>query len=571
MGAATRDPERRWKGGIIPFVIHSQMTNVKTLREAIREIEKLTNLRFVQRVGEPQPEDDFIEFRNGQSPCHSPLGRVGKGKQPIFCVPGGSVAGFMHEIGHAIGLIHEHQRSDRNNFVTIQFNNVKPDPNIKSNFDLKPDSLNSNQYDFRSLMHYREDAFTHNGNPTIVPRTPGTGLDHSTTYTASDRAFINSLYPNLGVVRRSDSSTDPERTGDAREIATVSLGKSDLVTAIVDSSDAHKLLLLRWRVDASGGITRIADTHLEPAGRVSSISIAEGGGRLVTACRSSTGHLLLISWSTDDNALKRLRDSGTQAGDAMQVHIIRLTDRLFVTACRTDDKHNRLLLIAWRLDSDGSLHRLPGKSDTQAGEASDIAMTTIGTSPSGGHLVATAVRTTSGSGRVRVIIWDVHNDGSIDRLGDSGDQLGEASQLALVRALGKNHNLVLSGRSEHNELLLLTLSVSTNGQTVGRIADSHGLAGEIQRHALVARPYGALSATADSLGNLFLIKWRIDQEGRISRFGDSGDRQAGRAQMVNAVGISNDNAPVITPVRSGSNTLFLVSWDDLSSHGELTL
>ena len=56
MGAGTRDLERRWKGGIVPFVIHSQMTNVKTLRKAIREIEKLTNLRFVHRVGEPQPE-----------------------------------------------------------------------------------------------------------------------------------------------------------------------------------------------------------------------------------------------------------------------------------------------------------------------------------------------------------------------------------------------------------------------------------------------------------------------------------------------------------------------------------
>jgi hypothetical protein len=52
MGVATRDLERRWQGGIVPFVIHSQMTNVETLRKAIRKIEKLTNLGFVQRAVE---------------------------------------------------------------------------------------------------------------------------------------------------------------------------------------------------------------------------------------------------------------------------------------------------------------------------------------------------------------------------------------------------------------------------------------------------------------------------------------------------------------------------------------
>ncbi len=114
--------------------------------------------------------------------------------------------------------------------------------------------------------------------------------------------------------------------------------------------------------------------------------------------------------------------------------------------------------------------------------------------------------------------------------------------------------------------------VATYPASIWALIPLTGAAGAIVRNALVARPYGCLSAVSDSNQNLFLVKWSLDANGRLQRQGDSGDKQAGRAQIVNAVAVSQGgNAPVVTPVRSGRPSLLLVSWDDRPANGELIL
>jgi hypothetical protein len=210
---------------------------------------------------------------------------------------------FMHEIGQAVGLFHEHQRSDRDDFVRIFLRNVRP--GREGNFDLMPGSLNSDRYDFRSLMHYSSTGASANGRATIQPRVAGAVLNGSTSFTADDKAFLDAMYPTRPVVRRSDSSIDPQHAGDVREIAVTRIeGTSDLVTAVVDESDDNRLLLIRSRVDDRGGIRRIHDTHDQSVGRASSVSIAAVGGRIVTAFRGSTKNLMLIAWDVSGDEIR---------------------------------------------------------------------------------------------------------------------------------------------------------------------------------------------------------------------------------------------------------------------------
>jgi hypothetical protein len=70
-------------------------------------------------------EHDYVEFQNGQLACFSQEGRIA-GKQTIDLVVGCPVAGIVHEIGHVVGLVHEHQRPDRDSLVTPQLENVVP-------------------------------------------------------------------------------------------------------------------------------------------------------------------------------------------------------------------------------------------------------------------------------------------------------------------------------------------------------------------------------------------------------------------------------------------------------------
>jgi len=63
---------------------------------------------------------------------------------------------IAHELGHVLGFFHEHQRWDRDNFITVHYENIKP--GRSSDYDWIPRTnwvINSTPYDYRSIMHYR--------------------------------------------------------------------------------------------------------------------------------------------------------------------------------------------------------------------------------------------------------------------------------------------------------------------------------------------------------------------------------------------------------------------------------
>lgn len=57
----------------------------------------------------------------------------------------------IHELMHAIGQMHEQQRSDRDNYIEILYDNVPADQ--RRNFD-KEDTLDRTPYDVESILQY---------------------------------------------------------------------------------------------------------------------------------------------------------------------------------------------------------------------------------------------------------------------------------------------------------------------------------------------------------------------------------------------------------------------------------
>ena len=96
---------------------------------------------------------------------YSYVGQVG-GRQELSVVSWGNRQIIAHEIKHALGWTHEHQRPDRDSFVRVNHGNF--DTANRHNFT-KMGRKDGTAYDFESIMHYSSTAFSNNGQRTIDP------------------------------------------------------------------------------------------------------------------------------------------------------------------------------------------------------------------------------------------------------------------------------------------------------------------------------------------------------------------------------------------------------------------
>jgi hypothetical protein len=98
--------------------------------------------------------------------CEASEGMVG-GQQFIGGSINCSFAGTCHEMGHAIGLLHEHQRPDRNSYVVLTPANADK-PFLLGDFDFFADDFQMiGLYDYASVMEYPAFSFTKNNLPVL--------------------------------------------------------------------------------------------------------------------------------------------------------------------------------------------------------------------------------------------------------------------------------------------------------------------------------------------------------------------------------------------------------------------
>ncbi|KAL7727548.1 hypothetical protein ACLKA6_000105 [Drosophila palustris] len=157
----------RWPKGVVPYEIRGTFNarDMATIQGALDQYHRRTCIRFVPYAG----ERDYISIVSGNSGCWSSVGRVG-GKQEVNLQSPGCLSRpgtAIHELMHALGFLHEQNRMERDSFVAIQYRNIQSA--AKNNFDKAASTEAFGvPYDYGSVMHYSANAFSTNGQPTIV-------------------------------------------------------------------------------------------------------------------------------------------------------------------------------------------------------------------------------------------------------------------------------------------------------------------------------------------------------------------------------------------------------------------
>ena len=209
VNSATPPWVQKWLGGRVFYAFDSSATAAERANfvAACREWEKYANLRFAPRVAEP----NYILVKGTANASNSYIGMTG-GAQILNLADWADKFTAVHEIAHALGIIHEQSRPDRDTYVTINTANIQT--GMEGNFSIVNGALNQGPYDFDSVMHYYSTAFSINGQPTITANPGYTQFqnimgqsNHVSTLDASGMAQIYGLPQGIAIVNPAQGGT----------------------------------------------------------------------------------------------------------------------------------------------------------------------------------------------------------------------------------------------------------------------------------------------------------------------------------------------------------------------------
>ncbi|KAK3741423.1 hypothetical protein QZH41_003972 [Actinostola sp. cb2023] len=158
-----------WIDKIIPYEIHSSVHDIVSLiKDAFKFLSRNTCLKFVPRT----TQTTWIKFIRRVG-CWSYVGRRYKTGGPQEISLGDSCKLqpiVLHELMHALGFLHEHQRPDREKHVVVYWENIVSGRLVRYFEPYSADLVDSLgvDYDYHSTMHYFARDFSKNNKYTMT-------------------------------------------------------------------------------------------------------------------------------------------------------------------------------------------------------------------------------------------------------------------------------------------------------------------------------------------------------------------------------------------------------------------
>lgn len=176
------------------FLMVKDEDDVESIMGAIDEFHEKTCLVF--HPYDNKTDKNYVIFRGNQAGCWSSVGKQNKGQvinlQNPGCLSHGTI---VHEILHAVGFYHQQSTYDRDEFVKINWENIKPGTEHNFNkYDNRTVTNYKTEYDYNSVMHYSKKAFSQNGNETITPLKPGVEIGQRKSMSKKDIFKVRMMY-----------------------------------------------------------------------------------------------------------------------------------------------------------------------------------------------------------------------------------------------------------------------------------------------------------------------------------------------------------------------------------------
>ena len=198
MGLAIAGAQYRWPNRTIPYAFAPDLGCKDAAAAAIAHWNSKSCIRFVPRLAEA----DYVLLYRLPGYALADVGRCG-GEQKVGLGDSSTIGTIIHELGHAVGLWHEHCRNDRDHWVEIDLSNIPFGK--KGNF--APNKIagkavateDVGAYDYGSIMHYGERDFAiDKRDPTLKllkPLPAGVVVGQREGLSPGDIAAVEMMYP----------------------------------------------------------------------------------------------------------------------------------------------------------------------------------------------------------------------------------------------------------------------------------------------------------------------------------------------------------------------------------------
>ena len=187
-----------WPSRIVYYDFSSNFAPYKrNAMDAMNNISNVSGIRFIEKDANTS---NYIHFNYSTSGNNSPLGMQG-GKQVINIYNTESVSVITHEILHSLGLFHEQSRTDRDDYIDIDFDNIRPSK--RHNFNKYTaegyTGYNIGPFDYNSIMmyngHITDSNFVYDTSiNTITIKNTNTATTQGDSLSIGDISAIRSIY-----------------------------------------------------------------------------------------------------------------------------------------------------------------------------------------------------------------------------------------------------------------------------------------------------------------------------------------------------------------------------------------